>query len=132
MKNTWDSVADFMEAGGQTIGQENAKEIDYDRWRYFIRTDAEITETRIAILDDNDVEIADGYADTIYAAMTGLLNLAGREKAERIFQAVVDANSSKVDGSLGPVCRDENGKILKPQGFISPNQKIKEILEENQ
>ena len=128
MKNTWDAVAEFMEAGGQTVGQKNAKEIDHDRWQYFIRTDAEVTETRIAILNGNDVETADGYADVIYAAMTGLLNLAGREKAEQIFQAVVDANSSKVDGSLGPVRRDENGKILKPAGFVPPNQKIKEIL----
>lgn len=129
MKNTWDAVAEFMEAGGQTVGQKNAKEINHDRWQYFIRTDAEVTETRIAILNGNDVEIADGYADTIYAAMTALLNLAGRDKAEQIFQAVVDANTTKIDGSLGPVRRHENGKILKPEGFISPNQKIKEILE---
>lgn len=129
MKNTWDAVAAFMEAGGQIVGQKNAKEIDHDRWQYFIRTDAEVTETRIAITNGNDVEIADGYADTIYAAMTALLNLAGREKAEQIFQAVVDANTTKVDGSLGPVRRDENGKILKPHGFVPPNQKIKEILE---
>lgn len=130
MKNVWDAVAAFMEAGGQTVGQKKAKEIDHDRWQYLIRIDAEVTETWHAILGCDDTEIADGYADTIYAAMTALLNLAGREKAEAIFQAVVDANSSKVDGSLGPVRRDKNGKILKPQGFISPNQKIKEILED--
>lgn len=129
MKNTWDAVAEFMEAGGQTIGQEK---IDYDELRsYYMRVNEELLETwdAINILSQTDVEIADGYADTIYAAMTGLLNLAGREKAERIFQAVVDANSSKVGGSLGPVRRDENGKILKPAGFVPPNQKIKEILE---
>lgn len=129
MKNTWDAVAEFMEAGGQTIGQEK---IDYDELRsYYMRVNEELLETwdAINILSQTDVEIADGYADTIYAAMTALLNLSGRDKAERIFQAVVDANSSKVDGSLGPVRRDENGKILKPAGFVSPNQKIKEILE---
>lgn len=129
MKNTWDAVAAFMEAGGQIVGQENTKYIHLYRWEYLNRVDDELTETSHAIADDDEVEIADGYADTIYAAMTALLNLAGREKAEAIFQAVVDANTSKVDGSLGPVRRDENGKILKPQGFISPNQKIKEILE---
>lgn len=125
MKDQWDAVAAFMEAGGQTVGQE----IDHERCQYFIRTDAEVMETCIAILDDNDVEIADGYADVIYAAMTGLLNLVGRDKAERIFQAVVDANTTKIDGSLGPVRRDENGKILKPAGFVPPNEKIKKILE---
>lgn len=129
MKTTWDAVAAFMEAGGQTIGQENTKNIRLYRWMYLNRVDDELTETCHAITHDDEVEIADGYADTIYAAMTGLLNLAGRDKAERIFQAVVDANSSKVDGSLGPVRRDKNGKILKPAGFVSPNQKIKEILE---
>ena len=130
MKNTWDAVAAFMKAGGQIMGQEIAKNIYFDRIQYLNRVDDEMTETCYAITDDNDVEIADGYADIIYAAMTGLLNLAGREKAERIFQVVVDANSSKVDGSLGPVRRDKNGKILKPAGFVPPNQKIKEILGE--
>lgn len=129
MKNSWDAVAAFMEAGGQTIGQENTKNIHRYRWPYLHRVDDELTETFHAIIADDEVEIADGYADIIYAAMTGLLNLAGREKAERIFQVVVDANSSKVDGSLGPVRRHENGKILKPAGFVPPNQKIKEILE---
>lgn len=134
MKNAWDAVTEFMEAGGQTVGQKAPediapKHITHHRWRYLNRVDDELTETRIAILNGNDVEIADGYADIIYAAMTGLLNLVGREKAEQIFQAVVDANSSKVDGSLGPVRRDENGKILKPEGFTPPNEKIKKILE---
>lgn len=128
MKDQWDAVAAFMEAGGQIVGQENVKYIHLYRWTYLNRVDDELTETCRAITHDDDVEIADGYADMIYAAMTGLLNLAGREKAEAIFQAVVDANSSKVDGSLGPVRRDKNGKILKPAGFVSPNQKIKEIL----
>lgn len=129
MKNTWDAVAEFMEAGGQIVGQEG-----YDineRGEYYARVAEEVIETWRAMnsFSQSRIEIADGYADTIYAAMTALLNLAGREKAEQIFQAVVDANSSKVDGSLGPVRRDENGKILKPAGFVPPNQKIKEILE---
>lgn len=128
MKDQWDSVAAFMEAGGQIVGRKNAKRTGRDHWQYFIRVDDELTETYHAILGDDDVETADGYADIIYAAMTGLLNLAGREKAERIFQAVVDANTTKIDGSLGPVRRDENGKILKPAGFVPPNQEIKEIL----
>lgn len=129
MKNAWDAVAEFMEAGGQTVGQEG-----YDiqeRGNYYARVAEEIIETRRAInsFSQSRVEIADGYADTIYAAMTALLNLAGRDKAERIFQAVVDANTTKIDGSLGPVRRDKNGKILKPDGFVPPNQKIKKILE---
>lgn len=131
MKNAWDSVAAFMEAGGQTIGQEGDKiAVIKARHSYNSRVAEEALETWHAVSNrpQSKVEIADGYADVIYAAMTGLLNLAGRDKAERIFQAVVDANASKVDGSLGPVRRDENGKILKPAGFVPPNQKIKEIL----
>lgn len=129
MKKQWDAVAAFMEAGGQIVGQE-VHTIEGLR-KYYQRVAEELLETREAINDvyQTEVEVADGYADVIYAAMTGLLNLAGREKAERIFQAVIDANTTKIDGSLGPVRRDENGKILKPAGFISPNQTIKEILE---
>lgn len=127
MKNSWDAVAAFMEAGGQVVGQDDWS--FRERCSYQERVRSECRETWDAIVMGDGVEIADGYADTIYSAMTGLLNLAGREKAEAIFQAVVDANTSKVDGSLGPVRRHENGKILKPEGFIAPNQKIKKILE---
>lgn len=127
MKNTWDAVAEFMEAGGQVVGQKDWSVSE--RYSYQERVHSECRETFDAVIKSDYVEIADGYADVIYAAMTGLLNLVGREKAEQIFQAVVDANSSKVDGSLGPVRRDKNGKILKPAGFVPPNQKIKEILE---
>lgn len=126
MKNAWDAVAAFMEAGGQIVGQEDWS--FRERFAYNERVGEEVKETWHAILGCDDTEIADGYADIIYAAMTGLLNLAGREKAERVFQAVVDANTSKVDGSLGHVRRAENGKILKPAGFVPPNEKIKEIL----
>ncbi|MDC7087824.1 hypothetical protein [Corynebacterium pseudodiphtheriticum] len=128
MKNAWDAVAAFMKAGGQTIGQQDSSIEELGS--YFLRVDEEVDEIWYAIkaARQSKVEIADGYADTIYAAMTGLLNLVGREKAERIFQAVVDANTTKIDGSLGPVRRDENGKILKPEGFVPPNQTIKEIL----
>lgn len=128
MKTTWDSVAAFMEAGGQIVGQE-VNTIEGLR-KYYWRVAEELFETKEAIDDvyQTDVDVVDGYADTIYAAMTALLHLAGRDKAEKIFQAVVDANTTKIDGSLGPVRRDETGKILKPEGFISPNQKIKEIL----
>lgn len=129
MKDQWDSVAAFMEAGGQIVGQENDEYITHHRRQYLNRVGEEVVETRVAILGGNDVEIADGYADIIYAAMTGLLNLVGRDKAERIFQAVVDANTTKIDGSLGPVRRAESGKILKPAGFVPPNEKIKQILE---
>lgn len=126
MKDQWDAVAAFMEAGGQTVGQEDGSFTE--RFAYNERVGEEVKETWHAILGCDDTEIADGYADIIYAAMTGLLNLAGRDKAERVFQAVVDANTSKVDGSLGHVRRAENGKILKPAGFVPPNEKIKEIL----
>lgn len=129
MKDQWDAVAAFMEAGGQIVGQK-VHTIEGLR-KYYARVAEEVLETSEAINDvyQTEVDVADGYADIIYAAMTGLLNLAGRDKTERIFQAVVDANTTKIDGSLGPVRRDENDKILKPLGFVSPNQTIKEILE---
>lgn len=127
MKNSWDAVAEFMEAGGQVVGQKDWSVSE--RYSYQERVQSECRDTFNAVIRSDYVEIADSYADLIYAAMTGLLNLAGRDKAEQIFQAVVDANTTKIDGSLGPVRRDKNGKILKPAGFVPPNQKIKEILE---
>lgn len=74
---------------------------------------------------ENLVPLADGIGDTIYvlcqlARALGLpLNL--------VWDCIHSANMTKV-GPDGKVRRREDGKILKPEGFVPPDQKIYEAL----
>lgn len=66
---------------------------------------------------------ADALADSIFVAVGSLYKLTGSmDKTLKILQAVIDANQEK--GSE----KDENGKIIKPVGFVPPEDRIKEIL----
>lgn len=136
-------IAEFMRLGGQTVPagvdrELKAKEI----LKFWERVDEELDETWRGIGHWNskwymhdprqqpprDIpETVDGFIDIAYVALTGAIRLVGEAKAKECWDAVVDANLSKVDGRYGPVVRDEEtGKILKPQGWKAPN--IEEIL----
>lgn len=70
-----------------------------------------------------EVNQADALADTIFVAVGSLFKLTGSAaKTMKIIEAVIEANQEK--GSE----KDENGKIIKPEGFVPPEARIKEIL----
>lgn len=69
------------------------------------------------------VHQADALADTIFVAVGSLFKLTGDvQKTFDILQAVTDANAEK--GSD----KDANGKVIKPAGFIPPEDRIRDIL----
>lgn len=77
--------------------------------------------------DDGDIiQIVDGCLDVIVIAWGTLLAYVGEEKANKAAAEVVRSNLSKVDGSLGPIKRRVDGKLLKPSGWLPPN--IEEAL----
>lgn len=80
----------------------------------------EATETSIALVSEQDLaKIADGLADTIWTCIeTAVLHGI---PLHRVWDEVARANLSKVDGSLGPIVRRGDGKILKPTGWTPPN-----------
>lgn len=75
------------------------------------------------------VEIADGLADVIVIAWGTLLAYFGEACATAICREVWSSNLSKVDGSMGPIVRREDGKLLKPEGWTPPN--IAEVLRQH-
>lgn len=119
-------VAEFMRLGGQTIPDDvvdNQARGDVDE--YLRRCEEELGETYDGVWGDyymNLPEVVDGFLDLAYVAFTGAIRCAGEEKATQCWNAIVKANASKVDGSLGAVKRDEQtGKILKPEGWTAPD-----------
>ena len=134
-------VADFMFLGGQKVPATTDRSIlagDVDP--FVDRINEEVDELIDAYFDfdnlslnrfseDDAVDIPealDAAIDLAYVAFTLAVRLVGRGKAIEAWEAVARANLSKVDGSLGPVRHDENGKILKPEGFQHPD--IAEIV----
>lgn len=121
-------VARFMSLGGQTVPV--CPERDFyleDSTPFILRMEEEVIE---ALEAEDTSELVDAFLDTAYVAFTGAIRFAGEEKALEAWEAISKANLSKVDGSLGPVRRDSDGKILKPEGFKHPD--IKEVLFPNE
>lgn len=127
-----ESVAKFMKLGGQTVPDS----VDYsitphETANFAERIDEELSELYDSFLDDwyshglskhvDIVEAVDAAIDIAYVAFTLAIRLVGENKAVEVWETVAKANLSKVDGSLGPVRRDENGKIMKPEGFVHPD-----------
>lgn len=83
----------------------------------------EIQELEHAI---NITDQADAAADIIYFAL-GIFVEMGIEGSE-VFNLVHQANMQKLDAQ-GQLMRDPDGKILKPEGWVSPKEKIRAWLE---
>lgn len=117
-------VARFMSLGGQTVPAFPERDLYFEDIEPFIlRMEEEVIETLKA---EDTSELVDGFLDTAYVAFTGAIRFAGEEKALEAWEAISKANLSKVDGSLGPIRRNRDGKILKPEGFKHPD--IEEVL----
>ena len=81
-------------------------------------------EDREDLILDIRVDEADALADIVFVAIGGLYKLTGcrEDKVEDILKAVIEANNNK-----GKDTKD--GKIVKPKGFVGPEEKIRDLIE---
>lgn len=125
-----ESVAKFMELGGQTVPDDvdwgiDAREVDdfveriHEEFNELFESYAVGWEYNEPFVDVP--EAVDAAIDIAYVAFTIAVRLAGKKKAIEAWEEVATANLSKVDGSLGPVQRNASGKIMKPEGFVHPD-----------
>lgn len=133
MTHPVEAIASFMSLGGQTVPDDVDWDITTkDICQFIERVDEEIEETYdasgfhgpqfYAQFPVDFAGVLDGFIDTAYVALTGAIRVAGVEKAKAAWDAVVDANLSKVDGRFGPpIINEETGKIGKPEGWIAPD-----------
>lgn len=117
-------TTEFMRLGGQLANPEFDPQWEADS-RKLRRNliNEEITEYFDGEDQGNLVEIVDGLLDIIVIAWGTLLAYVGEDKANAAAAEVVRSNLSKVDGSLGPIVRREDGKLLKPEGWTPPDIK---------
>lgn len=87
----------------------------------------ELSETKDAILEDDLVEIIDGFGDVAFVALNGIYKTfrfqgesheQARSKAEEVMKRICTANLGKKqeDGTIKYV----NGKVQKPDGWKAP------------
>lgn len=126
-EDLFDEIANFMKAGGQVVPETPEKEVSASVITYIDRVQEEVEETRDAWFVNRVPEAVDGFLDTAYVAITGAIRIAGVEKARECWEAIMRANTSKIDGTYGEtITNPKTGKILKPKGWKAPD--IKGIL----
>lgn len=131
-----DSTAELMRAGGQLDEvlqlrwndyHKGVLSVGYEEWFHGelklreTLLKEELTEYLTAVEDGNLVEAVDGALDIAVIAWGTALKLVGIQKAYRAQSEVARSNQTKVDGSLGPIVKREDGKILKPEGWTPPD-----------
>lgn len=110
---------------------------------------SEFDETEIAFDEDNIAKVFDGIADQIYFLLGtavemggGVMDNKGVVLFDRIWAVIQKANMGKmnyphIDGcaselggfcDCGAVAYDENGKVIKPNGWKAPDEEIRQLV----
>ena len=104
----------FMRACDQTVDSFN--ELQYAMYVKLI--DEEHQELLEATLSDDQVEQLDALIDILVVTI-GAIHSMGAD-AEGAWKEVMMTNFAKIDKDTGKVRKREDGKVLKPIGWKSP------------
>ena len=105
----------FMEACDQTTGVFNR-----DQFNLYVNLIDEEKQELAEAIDYNDrVEMLDALLDIVVVTI-GAMHSLGVDP-EGGWEEVIRSNMSKVDPVTGKVIKREDGKVLKPTGFIHPD-----------
>lgn len=130
-----DQVLHFMKTAGQLVElgfPEFFSESRQNRWKMLmgegkLGAGGELTEYMEAEAHDDLPEVVDGLVDMMWVIMGTLYTYVGDQCARDLMQEVARANISKINGSLAPMEKDDNGKVIKPEGWTPPD--IRGVLE---
>ena len=107
----------FMRACDQTVDSFN--ELQYAMYVKLI--DEEHQELLEATLADDQVQQLDALIDILVVTI-GAINSMGAD-GEGAWKEVMMTNFAKIDRDTGKVRKREDGKVLKPVGWVPPNLK---------
>ena len=126
MTNPFRDQAKFMKACDQSIDGSNQDQ--YQMYLGLIKE--EFKELQVARgLDDqgnqvkpvDELETLDALIDILVVTI-GAIHSAGHD-AEGAWREVMNTNFAKIDSETGKVRKREDGKVLKPLGWVAPNLK---------
>ena len=107
----------FMRACDQTVDSFN--ELQYAMYVKLI--DEEHQELLEATLADDQVQQLDALSDILVVTI-GAIHSMGAD-GEGAWKEVMMTNFAKIDRDTGKVRKREDGKVLKPVGWVPPNLK---------
>lgn len=118
LKNAIEKVSEFMEACGQEVKTRASNvEDSTSSLRYNLMSE-ENMEYLVACLQNNKVEILDALIDMSYILFGTIASHGMTEEFIKGFTLVHRNNMTKVQ-SNGKVLKNPEGKILKPEGYVS-------------
>jgi predicted HAD superfamily Cof-like phosphohydrolase len=117
MTNPFRDQEKFMRACDQTVGKMNEKQYAM----YIKLINEEHQELLEASLAEDSVEQLDALIDILVVTI-GAIHSAGYD-AEGAWKEVMSTNFAKIDKETGKVRKREDGKVLKPLGWVPPDLK---------
>ena len=117
MTNPFRDQEKFMRACDQTVDSFN--ELQYAMYIRLI--DEEHQELLEATLADDQVQQLDALIDILVVTI-GAIHSMGAD-GEGAWKEVMMTNFAKIDRDTGKVRKREDGKVLKPTGWVPPNLK---------
>jgi len=118
MTNLFRDQEKFMRACDQTVGQKN--ESQYLLYVNLIKE--EVAELVEAFRTQNPQEELDALID-ILVVTVGAIHSMGAD-GEGAWKEVMATNFAKIDRETGKVRKREDGKVLKPIGWVPPDLKL--------
>jgi len=115
MPNVFKDQYKFMKACDQSVDKFNSSQYNM----YVTLIDEEREELEQAINNGDRVEQLDALID-ILVVTVGAIHSAGFD-AEGAWKEVMSTNFAKIDKETGKVRKREDGKVLKPIGWVPPN-----------
>ena len=115
MTNPFRDQAKFMTACDQSVDGS-----DLSQYAMYIKLiDEEVGELHQAVLANDEVEQLDALIDILVVTI-GAIHSAGFD-AEAAWKEVMRTNFAKIDSETGKVRKREDGKVLKPTGWVAPS-----------
>jgi predicted HAD superfamily Cof-like phosphohydrolase len=115
MTNPFLDQYNFMRACDQSTANFN-----HEQYAMYLRLiDEEVGELHQAVLAGDKVEQLDALIDILVVTI-GAIHSAGFN-GESAWNEVMHTNFAKIDKETGKVRKREDGKVLKPTGWIPPN-----------
>ena len=109
----------FMKACDQTVGRVN-NEINEDQYDMYLGLiEEEMKELQVAVDACDPVEQLDALIDILVVTI-GAIHSGGFD-AEGAWKEVMRTNFAKINKATGKVEKREDGKVLKPDGWASPD-----------
>ena len=115
MSNAFRDQEWFMRACDQTVDVHNQKQFDM----YVKLIGEETGELADAIVAKDSVETLDALIDILVVTI-GAIHSMGAD-AEGAWEEVMDTNAAKIDLDTGKVRKRDDGKVLKPEGWVPPD-----------